>query len=55
MNGSHMRRSDQGKWSFLSSSSYRFLKGSTSRLAILPKGKLAMPEFTTYLRGLVEI
>ena len=42
MNGSHVRNNI-------------FLKGSTSRLAILPKRKLAMPEFTTYLRGSVEI
>ena len=56
MNGNHVRKrlSDRGKWNFLRSS-IDFLKGSTSRLAILPKRKLAMPEFTTYLRGSVEI
>ena len=55
MNGSHVRnRGAQIEESGIFSVAV-ILKGSTYRLAILPKRKLAMPEFTTYLRGSVEI
>ena len=53
MNGSHVRnRGAQHEKSF---SVAVFLKGSTSRLAIFPKRKLAMPVFTVYLQGSMEI
>ena len=58
MNGSHVRnRGAQIEESgiFSLAVTYRFLKGSTSRLATLPKRKLAILEFTTYLGGSVEI